>query len=319
MSPTAPRQPPPAPVADRPAALRPADAVVLSALALFTFLALAFSSRVEGWARIAGANAGAALLYLAAIAAGPRLRGWARIVLRVAAVTLACAHLFEVVAGLQLVFHPAWLDARVVDLEQWLLGVQPTLWLQAFTRPWLTEWLMFAYVAYVPLYPIVAFMIRARRGEEAMEEYLLALVLVNAICDVGFIAFPVAGPMAYMGGAYTVPLRGWVFTWLGELIRTRAHFVGGNLPSPHCAAATVMLAMAWRHHRAAFWALLPVVLSVYAATVYGRYHYATDAVVGVAAAGLALVAAAGLRRAWGRLAEGRAVPLGDAGGEPPDG
>jgi membrane-associated phospholipid phosphatase len=80
-----------------------------------------------------------------------------------------------------------------------------------------------------------------------------------------------------------------------------------------------MLAMAWRHHRPAFWALLPVVLSVYAATVYGRYHYATDAVIGVAAAGLALLAAVGLHRAWRRLAEGRAIPLGEAGGEPPRG
>jgi membrane-associated phospholipid phosphatase len=76
------------------------------------------------------------------------------------------------------------------------------------------------------------------------------------------------------------------------------HYAGGSIPSPHAAAATIMWLMAWKHHRPTFYAIAPIILTLYVSTFYGRYHYATDAVVGIVAAAAAALAAPVLLRAF---------------------
>lgn len=282
------------------------DALLLATLGLFSALALAFRGRVEGASLLVAKNACVALALLASSAVAPRIRPPAvRLALRTAAVTLSFAYLFAAVAGLQLILHGRFLDDAVLGFEERLFGVQPTVWLERFIRPALTEWLMFCYVVYVPLYPVLCALLWVRRGSAAVEEYFFTLGLAIVLCAVGFILFPVASPLYWIPGRYVVPLEGGVFTWVGELIRSRAHFAGGSIPSPHAAAATAMWAMAWKHHRLSFWLLAPVIPSLYVSTFYCRYHYVTDAVLGIATAGLALLAAPPLLRGWDRLARGR--------------
>jgi membrane-associated phospholipid phosphatase len=282
------------------------DALALGALLLLAITAAACRGRVPAWRSIVLGNAAVALAYLIAAAAARWVRRPAAgAALRAGAVCGALAYLFSAVAPLQLVIHGRWLDGAVIALEQAVLGVQPVIWLQRLVRPWLTEAMMFAYVAYVVLYPLVCAAIW--RVEGALERCLLALAVVNVVCDLGFIVLPVAGPVPFLGDAFTVPLRGWVFTWMGELIRTELHYVGGSLPSPHCAAATVLWVMAWRYRRPLAVALAPLVLTLFAATVYCRYHYASDAVAGIAVAAVALA----VLTPWARRGGGD----GSAGGE----
>jgi len=290
--------PRPSPVA-RGARLAATDVLVLGTIAAFALLALAFRRRVDGWPELVAKDLAAGALYVAAVVGTGRVRGrWAWFAARTSTVSLACAWLFGAVDRLQLILHGRWLDGLVLDLEAGVFGAQPTLWLQHLTRPWLTEWMMFAYVVYIGLYPLVCLVVYRGHGRRALEECLLALALANVVCDFGFIVFPVAGPTAFMGAAYTVPLDGWLFTEAGEFIRTRLHYIGGSLPSPHAAAATVMWAMAWRYSRRLAWFLAPIVLTLYVATFYCRYHYLTDAVLGIATALAALALAPRLLRWW---------------------
>jgi membrane-associated phospholipid phosphatase len=243
-------------------------------------------------------------VYLALVFSSEKIaKKFPRFFLRVVAVTLAYAYLFGAVDKLQLILQGQWLDAYVMDAEQYIFGVQPTLWLQHITTPPLTEWMMFAYVIYVPMYPMLCGLIYYLRGDVAMEDYLFTLGFTNILCDIGFILFPVAGPMATIGDLYTVPLKGYAFTFFGELMRSNVHFVGGNLPSPHTAAATIMWVMAYRYHRPTFYVLTPVVLSLYVSTFYLRYHFVTDAVVGIVVAFIALLIVPFLVKAWDRLAD----------------
>jgi membrane-associated phospholipid phosphatase len=283
--------------------LRATDALILFTLFFFSLLALLFYPSVQGWWMLILKNLGVGALYLAIVAASDKMtKKFPRFFLRVAAVTLAYAYLFGAVDKLQLILHGEWLDAYVMDAEQYLFGVQPTLWLQHITIPPLTEWMMFAYVVYLPMYPVICGIIYYLHGEVAMEDYFFTLGFTNILCDIGFILFPVAGPMATIGTLYTVPLNGYVFTFFGELMRSNVHFVGGNLPSPHTAAATIMWIMAYRYHRPTFYFLTPVVLSLYVSTFYLRYHFFTDAVVGIMTAFAALLIVPYLLKAWDRIA-----------------
>jgi membrane-associated phospholipid phosphatase len=283
--------------------LRATDGLILFTLAFFSLLALLFAGRVEGWGLLILKNIGVAIGYLLVVYFSQRANTkFLRFFLRVAAVTLTYAYLFGAVDKLQLIIHGRWLDEYVLDAEQYVFGVQPTLWLEHITTPPLTEWMMFAYVFYVPMYPVLCGIIYYVRGDVAMEDYFFTLGIANILCDIGFILFPVAGPIATLGSLYTVPLNGYVFTYLGELMRSNLHYVGGTIPSPHAAAATVMWLMAYRYHRPSFYVLTPVVLTLYVSTFYARYHYVTDAVVGVAVAFLAFALVPSLIRGWDKLA-----------------
>jgi membrane-associated phospholipid phosphatase len=217
--------------------------------------------------------------------------------------------LFLAVDKLQLILHGRFLDDLILRVENAVFGLQPTLWLERFTQPLTTEWMMFAYVFYFVMYPLVCALAYFKHGEEAMEDYFFVLGLTNILCDLGFILCPVAGPMSVMAQSYTVRLDGYLFTWLGEQVRSQFHYPGGSLPSPHCAAATIMWAMAWRYCRPVFWMLLPVVLSLYVSTFFCRYHYVSDAVAGIVTAVLALRLAPSLLRAaeavWREVRSGR--------------
>ncbi|MEX0602092.1 MAG: phosphatase PAP2 family protein, partial [Bacteroidota bacterium] len=252
------------------------DALILLTLFFLSLLALVFHGSVEDWGVLIAKNFGVGLLVLGAVTVTHRVHHrFLRFLLRTAVVTLSYAYLFGAVDKLQLILHATWMDDYILDLEQYVFGVQPTLWLEKFTTPWLTEWMMFSYVIYVPMYPILCGIIYYTRGELPMEEYFFTLGLANVLCDIGFILFPVASPMYYIKELYTVPLDGYVFTYLGELMRSQLHYAGGSIPSPHAAAATIMWVMAYRYHRPSFHVLTPIVITLYVSTFYGRYHYVT--------------------------------------------
>ncbi len=290
-----------------PVRLLATDGLVLGTLLLFSVLAVLFFQRVEGWWILVIKNVTVGIVYVLfnRLSSKATKKFW-KFFLRMAAVTLTYAYLFGAVDKLQLILHGRWLDEYVLAAELSVFGVQPTLWLQQFVTPALTEWRMFSYVVYLPMYPVLCGIIYYLRGDLAMEDYFFTLGFANILCDLGFILFPVAGPMATIGRQYTVSLKGYVWTWFGEYMRSHFHYIGGTIPSPHAAAATIMWMMAYRYHRPSFYVLTPIVLSLYVSTFYGRYHYVTDAIVGVAVAFLALALAPKLMQVWDRIAAGQA-------------
>jgi len=282
------------------------DAFVLGGLIFQAALFLVFARRINQPLLLAAKNAGLAALYILSIFLLPKIRSrlfW--FLLRTASVQFLFAYLYEATHPLQLLLLGQWQDQSVLAVEQAVFGLQPTLWLERFISPPLTEWMMFAYVIYLVIYPLVAGLIFFKHGERALEDYLFTLGFVNLACDLGFILFPVAGPFFYMPEAYSVPLKGGWFAMWGETIRTQAHSAGGSIPSPHCSVATVIWLMSRRYVRRWFYILAPIILSLYAATVYCRYHYISDSIAGIALGLFAILAAPSMVRAWNRRAARR--------------
>jgi hypothetical protein len=280
--------------------LQATDVIVLATLALFTALAVAFPSRVTGWSTLVLNNLAVAVAYLGFAALAQRAL-WKplRFSLRLVPIALTYGYLFLATDRLQFLICGGFQDQVILDLERMIFGVQPTVWLERLARPAVTEWMMFAYVFYFLMYPLLCSIIYFKHGETAMEHFFFTLGLTNISCDICFILLPVGGPLTGIPDQFAVPLRGYFFTWLGELIRSGLQFPGGSLPSPHCAAATVMWAMAWRYQRRVFWMLLPLVLSLYVSTVFCRYHYLSDAATGIATAALVLPVARWLEHRMG--------------------
>jgi hypothetical protein len=261
------------------------DVACVGFLVALLLLGIANPSHVQDWPLTERNLLIAALLYCAA-SAGIRLLpdGLASTWALTTAVTLLLSYLYQAIAGFQHVLIRGWMDGFLVSSENALTGTESTLFLQKFSTPVVTEWMMFAYVIYVPLLPITALLCFRNDGPDGARDFLFNLALTNFACFTGFLFFPVAGPLFYYPEQYTVSLTGGFFTWCGSLLHASVHYPGGSLPSPHCAATTVMLVMLYRHNRKMFYILLPTLVSVYAATVYGRYHYAWDSAAGIATA-----------------------------------
>lgn len=275
------------------------DCACIGSLAGLLALGVARPFSVQSWP-LAGRNLLAALLLYCTASAGIRRMKdglpstWAL----TAAVTLLLSFLYQAMSGFQHVFVHGWMDGALVSAESALTGTESTLYLQRFVSPAVTEWMMFAYVIYVPLLPVTALLCFRTDGPDGAGDFLLNLALANFACFAGFLLFPVAGPLFYSPDQYAVPLTGGFFTLCGRLMHAGAHYPGGSLPSPHCAATTVMLVMLYRHNRRAFYFLLPTLASIYAATVYGRFHYVWDSAAGIITALAVLrISPAVLRRA----------------------
>jgi membrane-associated phospholipid phosphatase len=276
------------------------DIVTLGGLLALTVLAAIFHRRLASPVTLLAASALFIAAYTASIAVLARVRKpWCRFVIRTAVVQFTFLQTYKAANELQLIFF-GWQDDRVLAWERAVLGFQPLVVIQKlFSRP-LNEWMFFVYVFYVLIYPALGAIIYFKRGEDANEDYLFRLSLVNLACGLGFLLFPVASPMYWpkVRALLTEPLPAGVFGVVAEFIRSHVHQPGGSIPSPHCAVATVMWLTTLRYTRHGFLWLAPIMISLYISTVYGRFHYLTDMVVGIAAGIAVILIAPAIERAW---------------------
>jgi hypothetical protein len=108
--------------------LQATDVFVLAWLILISILAVLFHSRIKDPWRLVLNNTVCGFLYLGAISLHRRAshRGL-RFLIRVASVQLIIFHLFITALSLQLIIWRSWQDQIVLDLEQAVFGVQPTV------------------------------------------------------------------------------------------------------------------------------------------------------------------------------------------------
>jgi membrane-associated phospholipid phosphatase len=211
---------------------------------------------------------------------------------------------------LALLFSDGYHDSVILRLEGMLFGEQLAMTLShRLPYLWLSEIMHFFYGIYWVLLPLGALGLYFRKKIEGFRELVFVELVVFFGCYLVFIFFPVAGPH------YQFPLIG------GELAEGRmyrfVHWVlsdggskGAAFPSSHVAVAVAILLVCWRHDRTVWLAMLPLVIGLTIATVYGRFHYGVDALSGVLTA-FVLVPLARYLRARLRLMQARM--MGNAG------
>lgn len=194
---------------------------------------------------------------------------------------------FSICGPLILALNPAadrgrdgWLIAADRRLFR---GVDPTVWLQTFVRPWLTDVMYLAYCAYffVPL--VLAWFVWRRRSLAVLRRYVFVVVLSFYVTYVGYFLVPAKGPRETI--AHTVKLQ---VTPISRGVTDGMNWLERNkndvFPSGHVAITAICLLLALRESRRLFWGLLPVCLGVFVSTVYCRYHYVVDVIAGLVVA-----------------------------------
>ena len=194
--------------------------------------------------------------------------------------------LYREVEALAAVMGDWRLTETVAATEAALFGGQPSLYLSE-RLPFvpLSEYLHFCYLAYVVVIPALAawWYFGGRRAAFHELVLLLAAVMYAATCSSSSIR-STAPTIDSIDSA--APLAGNPFFDLVHAMSARGGARGGAFPSAHVSGAVVVMLVAWRHQRRLAVVLAPIVLGLIVATVYGRFHYAVDAIAGI---GLALI------------------------------
>lgn len=198
--------------------------------------------------------------------------------------------IFDSLADLLQWTSPIEQDSLLIQLDRSLLGTDPTVWLERFVHPGLTELLTWAYTSYYFL-PIILMIVLYWRGQaEGFDRAVFGVVLGFYLSYVGYFLIPAVGPRFTLTHLQRVELSG---VFLADTIRDTLNYLErfkqDAFPSGHTAVVVLVLFYAWQYVRGLFWVFLPVVVALIFSTVYLRYHYVVDVLAGILLAVLCAV------------------------------
>ena len=277
-------------------ALRPSDWITILYLAITGTLACIFHKNLRWWGIYVVAHAGVilGLLSLTLIPEGSLplplqiLRDWYPIS------TIPIFYL-EIPPLTQMVLQ-RYFDDKVIEWEERLFKGQPSICFSArFPSKRVSELLHLCYYSYYLIVFGLATMLYFQGRGEAFHEVIFAEILTFNLCLIWYIFMPVMGPR-YKFEKISGPLaEGYVFK-LVHMILSGASSKGTAFPSSHCAIGVIVVLYAARYDPVAFAIMCPFSVGLVLGTVYGRFHYALDAIVGTVLAGVVFGAAPHLYR-----------------------
>jgi membrane-associated phospholipid phosphatase len=270
--------------------LRPLEALNLLTLAVLSALTLALDGRVPDAGGILARYAlmaGGLLLVMAAVRREDRLPPALRFLVNFYPMAFVPI-LYESLGPLISAARPAAKDAMLIAADRALLGGDPTVWLQRFLRPALTDVFFVSYLSYYFI-AIGLGIVIWRRNAPMARRFIFTLTLSYVLSYAGYFAVPALGPRVALASRHTVPLETTavsraISSTLDELEHTKFDV----FPSGHTMIAVIVLIVAWQRARDAFWWLLPVAICLVISTVYCRFHYVVDVIAGALLAAVAV-------------------------------
>ena len=182
--------------------------------------------------------------------------------------------------------HPEPEDKLLQSIDLWIFGSHPAIWLEPYVQPVATEFLSICYLWY--LFYLFSSQIEYLVGDiDTSKLHYAGLFSIYGIGYACYSLVPAVGPYIAIADQFTVSLEGGWFTHLtSETVLAASNRVD-VFPSLHVAITIYLLMFDRRHKRWRFLLYLFPCIGLIIATIYLRYHYATDVICG---AGLSMLA-----------------------------
>jgi membrane-associated phospholipid phosphatase len=139
-----------------------------------------------------------------------------------------------------------------------------------------------AYISYyfIPVVLITVLYLKDRMAEFDRSVFVLAFGYY--ISFIGYILFPAIGPRYALAHLYSVPLEGSFITdFVRDILNALEHNKRDCMPSGHTQIVLIVLYLAHRYEKFLFYLLSPIVCALILSTIYLRYHYVIDLLVGM--------------------------------------
>ncbi|MEI9478384.1 MAG: phosphatase PAP2 family protein [Deltaproteobacteria bacterium] len=190
-------------------------------------------------------------------------------------------------------------DPSLIRIDYFLFGVHPTVWIERWIVPWLTDVLSLAYFSYYFLAVTLVLTLYLRNRKEDFNEAVFVVLLGYYLSFIGYILFPAIGPRYTLTHLQTVPLEGSFLTdFVRDIVNLAEHNKRDCMPSGHTQIALMVLFLSYRFKRVLFYILLPFVSGLILSTVYLRYHYVIDLLAGTALAIACVIIGPRLYKKW---------------------
>jgi membrane-associated phospholipid phosphatase len=193
-----------------------------------------------------------------------------------------------------------YFDDILIRIDHALFGVHPTVWMERFIHPVLTNLLQLAYSSYYFIPISLGILLAVRKKQKDFDEAVFGIVLCFYLSYIGYLLLPAIGPRFTLERMQTMgfqesPMAVAIQNILNRLENTKTD----AFPSGHTAVALMTLYYAGKcREKALFRILLPIVSALVISTVYLRYHYVIDVVAGMLLAAITIYLAP---RAYNRL------------------
>lgn len=225
------------------------------------------------------------------------------------------AGLFAETGWLNQMVIKGYMDPAIIELDQALFGGQPSLvFMQRLPYLLVSEVFYGAYFSYYLMIGGVGIALYIR-DRTAFFRYIAVMSFVFYVCYLIYIFVPVIGPPIFFRSifGYTLPaelqnladnsgypeaIKSGIFFRIMKWIYEVFEAPGAAIPSSHVAIALCTLFFSFRYLRSVRWVHLALAFLLCLATVYCRYHYASDVLAGIVTAVLLIPAANWLYDRW---------------------
>ncbi len=175
-------------------------------------------------------------------------------------------------------------DKELYEIDRWLLGVNPTVWIERFINPYLTEFMYLLYFFYFPMPLIILGYLYLNKKYRELDKSLVFLLITYYGAYLLYFLVPALGPRFYpeLVQQQTVPLNGlWLTDTIRDTISSLEHNKFDAFPSLHAAITLATVIIIARYRKKWLWFFTPVSTGIFISLIYCRYHYFIDIIGGV--------------------------------------
>jgi len=181
-------------------------------------------------------------------------------------------------------FNPHDYDRELAQMDFSMFSVYPTVWIEQWVRPWLTDLLYLDYFIYYPMPLFILVYLYRKRMAYELDRSVFILLVVNYGAYITYFFVPAMGPRFYepIMQMQTKALNG---IFLAAPIRDIISVFEPNkfdaFPSLHIATSLTTLTIMFKYNKKMFAIFIPVIAGIFVAVIYCRFHYVVDVIAGI--------------------------------------
>lgn len=191
--------------------------------------------------------------------------------------------------------HPTDYDTLLIQADRWMFSIDPTMWFTRHATPILTEYLQICYFLFYVLPVTHAIELWVRGDIDNLARFARLMSFVYYVSYLAYFALPAVGPRFTLHD-FALTSQELPGFWLTEPLRAFVNAGGGItpnaldpvqvvnrdcMPSGHTMLTLVNIILAFRFKSGYRWIFAVIGGSLIISTVYLRYHYAVDVLVGI--------------------------------------
>jgi membrane-associated phospholipid phosphatase len=222
--------------------------------------------------------------------------------------------LYETLGKLGMAAMPYRADGFLANIDAFLFaGHNPTFLIQRWQTPPVIEFFAFFYGLFIPYINLSILLGACGRPPFERDQFVTGWILTYAISYLGYLFLPATGPGAFFANAYTTPMPNGPLHQMILLAIANSGGMLGAFPSLHVGSSLYLCLFDLRTNRLRGLTYVPIVLLIYGATIFLRFHYVIDLIAGTLIASTCIIVGPRLFAAWARARQAHGLPAIPAG------